>query len=211
MLWAGAGVALDTVSSTVLVLGLTLPGNGPVAATLAANAAVGLPARLTLGQVRHYLDAERTSAANTPATVFACENPTVAEAAADALGARCAPLVCVEGRPSVAANLLLQELLNAGSELRYHGDFDWPGLAIARPIIDIGALPWRFGAADYCDGLNLNSRLKRLRPPKGQVETPWDHDLAAAVLNHRIAVEEEAVMDQLIADLAVARKSATDH
>jgi uncharacterized protein (TIGR02679 family) len=202
MLWASAGVALDTVSSTVLVLDLTLPGNGPVAATLAANAAAGLPARLTLGQVRHYLDTERIPVAKTSATVFVCENPTVAEAAADVLGARCAPLVCVEGRPSVAANLLLHELQNTGSQLHYHGDFDWPGLAIAAPIIAAGAMPWRFGATDYCDGLTLNSRLKHLPAPGGKVQTPWDHALAHTMLDHSTALEEETVIDRLLADLA---------
>ena len=55
-------MATAAFPSTVLVLGLTLPGNGPVAATLEANAAAGLPTRLTLGQVRHYLDAECTPA-----------------------------------------------------------------------------------------------------------------------------------------------------
>ena len=202
LLWASAGVALDTVSSTALVLGLTLPGNGPVAATLAVNAAAGLPARITLGQVRHYIDAERIPAADAPATVFVCENPTVAEAAADVLGARCAPLVCVEGRPSVAANLLLQELRNTGSELRYHGDFDWPGLAIAAPIIAIGAVPWRYGGADYRDGLTLNSRPKRLPAPAGKVLTPWDDTLAQTMHDHLMAVEEETVLDRLLVDLS---------
>ena len=203
MLWASAGVALDTVSSTVLVLGLTLPGNGPVAATLAVNSAAGLPARVTLGQVRHYLDSERIPAGNTPARVFVCENPTVTEAAADLLGARCAPLICVEGRPSVAANLLLHELRNTGSELCYHGDFDWPGLAIAAPVIAVGAVPWRFGATDYRDGLTLNNRLKRLPAPVGMVQTPWDQALAYTMLEHLMAVEEETVIDWLLADLAV--------
>ena len=203
LLWASAGVALDTVSSTVLVLGLTLPGNGPIAATLAVNTAAGLPVRITLGQVRHYLDAERIPASDTPARVFVCENPTVVEAAADVLGARCAPLVCVEGRPSVAANLLLQELRNTGSELCYHGDFDWPGLAIAAPIIAIGAVPWRYGGADYRDGLALNSRPKRLPAPAGKVLTPWDHALAHTMRDHLMAVEEETVIDHLLADLAV--------
>jgi uncharacterized protein (TIGR02679 family) len=205
MLWASAGVALDTVSSTVLVLGLTMPGNGPAAATLAANAAAGLPARLTLGQVRHYLDAERVQGTSAPATVFACENPSVAEAAADALGPRCAPLVCVEGRPSVAANLLLQELRDAGSRIHYHGDFDWPGLAIAGSIIGGGALPWRFGAADYKDGLALNARPKPLPEPVGEVQTPWDPALASAMHDHRMAVEEETVLDTLLADLTVGQ------
>jgi uncharacterized protein (TIGR02679 family) len=206
MLWASAGVALDTVSSTVLVLGLTLPGTGPATATLAANAAAGLPARLTLGQVRHYLDAERIPAASTPATVFACENPTIAEAAADSLGTRCAPLVCVEGRPSVAANLLLQELRNAGSQLHYHGDFDWPGIAIARTIIGSGALPWRFGAADYRDGLALNDRPKPLPTPAGEVLTPWDRALSRTMLDHLMAVEEETVLEHLLTDLAAGRQ-----
>jgi uncharacterized protein (TIGR02679 family) len=202
-LWASAGVALDTVSSTVLVLGLTLSGNGPVASTLAVNAAAGLPARLTLAQIRHYLDGERIPAGNTPARVFVCENPTVAEAVADILGARCAPLVCVEGRPSVAANLLLHELQNTGSGLHYHGDFDWPGLAIAAPIIASGAAPWRFEATDYRDGLTLNNRLKRLPTPTGKVQTPWDDALAHTMRDHLIAVEEETVLDRLLADLAV--------
>lgn len=66
---------------------------GRVAATLAANAAARLPARLTLGQVRHYLHAERIPTARAPATVYVCENPSIAEAAAGALAMRCAPLV----------------------------------------------------------------------------------------------------------------------
>ena len=202
MLWASAGVALDTVSSTVLVLGLTLPGSGPVAATVAANAAAGLPARLTLGQVRHYLDAERSPAAQAPATVFACENPTVTEAAAEALGPRCAPLVCVEGRPSVAASLLLQGLRDMGSQLHYHGDFDWPGVSIARSVINSGALPWRFGAADYKDGLALNARPKPLLAPPGEAQAPWDSALVPAMRDHLMAVEEETVLDWLLLDLA---------
>src|ERR1017187_4612604 len=84
--WASAGVALDTVSSTVLVLGLALPGSGPIVTTLKANAAAGLPARLTLGQIRHYLETEGAAVSGTPPTVFICENPSVIEAAADQLG-----------------------------------------------------------------------------------------------------------------------------
>ena len=190
-------------SSTVLVLNLILPGDGPAAATLAANAAAGLPARLTLGQVRHHLDTERSRSASTPGSVFVCENPTVIEAAAESLGPGAAPLICIEGRPSVAAILLLQELRNDGSQLRYHGDFDWPGVGIATTIIGLGAASWRFGAADYREGLISSSRPKPLPSPTGQVQTPWDHSLAQAMLDHRLAVEEETVMDGLIADLTV--------
>jgi uncharacterized protein (TIGR02679 family) len=135
--------------------------------------------------------------------VFICENPSVIEAAADQLGVGSAPLACVEGRPSVAAGLLLETLQHAGSVLHYHGDFDWPGLAIAHSLIEAGALPWRLGAADYRNGLARCRRLKRLPPPGRPVETPWDRDLAATMMNHRIAVEEEAVIDCLLSDLAL--------
>lgn len=203
MLWASAGVALDTVSSTVLTFGLVLPGSGPVSATLAANAAAGLPVRLTLGQVRHYLDKEREPIPDKLRTVFACENPSVVEAASNSLATRGAPLICAEGRPSVAAGLLLRELRDAGAALCYHGDFDWPGLDIARWVIaEAGAVPWRFGARDYREGLGLNQRPKRLSPSAGQARTPWDLDLMHAMLNHLVAVEEEIVMDLLLADLA---------
>src|SRR5262245_37277866 len=55
-LWASLGVALDMVSSTVLVLGLTLTGDSPLAVSLAAHAAAGLPMRVTLGQLVHHLE-----------------------------------------------------------------------------------------------------------------------------------------------------------
>jgi uncharacterized protein (TIGR02679 family) len=201
-LWASAGVALDTVSSTVLVLGLALVGRGPVATTLAANAAAGIPARLTLGQLRHYLDAEQVPGRRPPSAVHVCENPSVTETAAEVLGRDCGPLICVEGRPSVAASLLLQELLSTGTVLRYHGDFDWAGLAIARSLISAGAEPWRLGTPDYCRGLNHSSRQKKLPPPASLITTPWDMTLPGAMLKHEIAVEEEAVIEDLLADLS---------
>ena len=133
--------------------------------------------------------------------MFVCENPTITEAA-EALGSRCAPLVCVEGRPSVAAGLLLQELRGAGSQLHYHDDFDWQGLAIARTIINSGALPWRFGSADYRAGLALNPRPKPLPALPREAQAPWDLALVSTMRDHLMAVEEETVADLLLADLA---------
>jgi hypothetical protein len=54
------------------------------------------------------------------------------------------PLACTSGNPSAAGSLLLGRTV-----VRYHGDFDWPGIAIARRIIGQGAQPWRLGCADY--------------------------------------------------------------
>jgi Protein of unknown function C-terminus (DUF2399) len=37
-----------------------------------------------------------------------------------------------------------------GAELWYHGDFDWPGVAIAVDVITrYGGRPWRMSASDY--------------------------------------------------------------
>lgn len=49
---------------------------------------------------------------------------------------------------------------------------------------------------------NFLVRPKRLSPPAGQARTPWDPDLLHAMLSHLAAVEEEIVMDLLLADLA---------
>ena len=134
--------------------------------------------------------------------VYVCENPSVVETAAEALGTGSGPLICVEGRPSVGAGLLLQELLGAGTVLRYHGDFDWAGLAIARSLIGAGAEPWRLSTSDYRRGLHRNGRQKKLPPPASPVATPWDPNLAGTMLEHKVAVEEEAVIEDLLADLS---------
>jgi Protein of unknown function C-terminus (DUF2399) len=50
------------------------------------------------------------------------------------------PVACTSGNPAAAGMLLL-----ARSAVRYRGDFDWPGIAIARRVIERGARPWRLG------------------------------------------------------------------
>ncbi|SDH28240.1 Protein of unknown function C-terminus [Sinosporangium album] len=72
--------------------------------------------RLTLRQLR------RHDAAMPAGAVRLCENPVVVAAAADQLGADCAPLLCVNGRPSAAVWRLLDLLAQGGSRFAYHGD-----------------------------------------------------------------------------------------
>jgi hypothetical protein len=50
--------------------------------------------------------------------------------------------------------------------------------------------------------LGLNQRPKRLSPSTGQARTLRNPDLIHAMLNHLVAVEEEIVVDLLLADLA---------
>ena len=61
------------------------------------------------------------------ALVSVCENPAVLRRAAAELGAASAPLLCTEGQPSAAFHQLAGAVVSGGGELRYHGDFDWPG------------------------------------------------------------------------------------
>jgi hypothetical protein len=87
-----------------------------------------------------------------PQTVYVCENPRVLEAAAQAC-TRVA-MVCTLGNPTTVTLSLLEQLASVdGVHLAYHGDFDWPGIAIAgRVMRRIGGSPWRFRAADYGGG-----------------------------------------------------------
>lgn len=88
--------------------------------------------------------------------IFACENPAVLRRACEELGPACPPLVCTEGQPSTAFRRLVALAL-AGGELWYHGDFDWPGVAIAADLIARhGAVPWRLTAQDYLSGAGLS-------------------------------------------------------
>ena len=69
------------------------------------------------------------------ATVHVCENPAVLRRAAADLGPRSRPLICTEGQPSTAFHRLAAAVTANGGRLRYHGDFDWPGIAIANSVI----------------------------------------------------------------------------
>jgi uncharacterized protein (TIGR02679 family) len=129
-------------------------------------------------------------------SVFVCENPSVASLAADRLGARCAPLVCTDGMPAAAQRTLLAQLAAAGARLRYHGDFDWPGIAIGNFVMrSFVAQPWRFGASDY-----VAARGRRLEGVP--VAARWDAPLADKMAAAGFALEEEAVVESLLADLA---------
>jgi uncharacterized protein (TIGR02679 family) len=85
--------------------------------------------------------------------------------------------------------------------VRYHGDFDWPGIAIARRVFERGAVPWRFGRDDYVEAVQRLPADSRLGL-SGRVEaTPWDEGLGDAMAAADVAVHEEAIVEVLLADL----------
>ncbi len=93
------------------------------------------------------------------------------------------------------------QLGEAGARLRYHGDFDWPGLHIGNQVMrEHSAEPWRFGAADYAAAAAKISRFGQ--PLQGKtVAAHWDGELATAMEQHRVAIPEEFLADSLLQDL----------
>ncbi|MEV6999457.1 DUF2399 domain-containing protein [Streptomyces sp. NPDC093982] len=63
----------------------------------------------------------------------------------------------------------------AGCAFAYHGDFDWPGIALANRVVEVLTGP--------------------------RVEAGWDGELAPAMEALGIALHEEAALDLLLEDL----------
>lgn len=191
--WAAVGVHLDELSSLVLCLGL--PGDRtPLGRILRTARESGEPVTLTLRQLRRH-----PGAVPAPGLVRICENPVVVASAAEALGDRCSPLVCVGGHPSAAVWRLLALLVDGGAEFAYHGDFDWAGIGIAATVRDrIGWRPWRYDSASYLAAASTTPLAGRPRP------TPWDPELTAVMTERAVRVEEELVLDGLLDDLGVS-------
>jgi uncharacterized protein (TIGR02679 family) len=192
-LWDRNGIIVDDLASRVLVLNLAVEGDG-LGEWLTSAKAHGAPFYVTL----HQLVTMPVTFAR-PSWVHVCENPAVLRRAAGELGPAARPLICTEGQPSTAFHRLAAAVRVGGGELSYHGDFDWPGVAIATGIMTRhGAQPWRFGAADYESAVGEGS-VSLTGPPQS---TPWDPPLADLMKAHGCAVYEEAVADRLIRDLA---------
>lgn len=198
-LWEASGVVVDDLASRVLVLNLPAEGAG-LAEWLVGAARHGVPFYVTLHQLMTLPLKIRG------AVVHVCENPAVLRHAAAELGAGSAPLLCTEGRPSTAFHQLADVVVSGGGELRYHGDFDWPGLAIASAVMHRhDAKPWRMNADDYLAGVRAHAEhvlLSGMPQP-----TPWDPELSKAMVATGRVLFEESVADDLIRDLSEQGRS----
>ncbi|WDG29758.1 TIGR02679 family protein [Streptomyces sp. CA-278952] len=196
-LWRLVSVTPDEVSSTVLTYGLRPVGEDWRARSLRERADHRAETHLTS---RDLLDVRLHLPAGT--TVHICENPRVVEAAAEAGGSH--PLVCTSGSAATVVLALLDTLASTGSRFAYHGDFDWPGLALANRIIRrYGAQPWRMSADDY-EHLATRNQAEKIPqlPLAGQpVSAVWDAGLAPAMAALGVALHEEAALDLLVDDL----------
>lgn len=171
--WAEHGIGCDEVSATVLILNLPLTGKAPAARIAGAAAEHGEPVWLTSRSLRGDWAPELS-------VVRVCENPAVAEAAADQLGTSCLPLVCIYGRPSSAAWTLLRGLAAAGVQLRVTADRDTAGRGFLTEMLALpGATEWLPGADGLYEEARLEALIADLTPTVRTATGP-----VAAHLNH---------------------------
>ena len=197
-LWRLVSVTPDEVSSTVLTYGLRPDGGGWRERALRERADHHAEVHVT---PRDLHDLRLQLPAGT--VIHICENPRVVEAAADA--ACIQPLVCTSGSAATVVFTLLDALAATGCRFAYHGDFDWPGIALANRVIRrYEARPWRMGTADY-EHLAARSQaegIPQLALDGQPVSADWDPDLAPAMTALGIALHEEATLELLVDDLS---------
>jgi uncharacterized protein (TIGR02679 family) len=191
-LWESFGVGPDAVSSTCLALGLSATGPGAGASRLRTAAEAGDPVHVTRWDLGRLGDLTRPGR-----PVLVCENPRVLEAVAETY-AGSVPVVCTFGEPNTVVASVLEGLVSVGATLRYHGDFDWPGIAIAnRAVSRFAVEPWLMGAGDY-EGSVRGDAPELAGAP---VEPCWDAELGAAMRARGRCLHEETALTELLAAL----------
>jgi uncharacterized protein (TIGR02679 family) len=198
--WERAGLPWDLVSVPVLTWALPVVGAGGVADAVRAMTAAGLPMQLSVLALRA---SPLAVPAGTP--VLVVENPRLVEAAAERR--LTAAVLCTNGNPTTAPSLAIAQLRLCGARLRYHGDFDAPGLAMAGRARDAGCEPFRMSAEDYLSALAEASAagVELPRDSAAAPRTPWDPALAIAFDEHRAVVHEERVMDDVLTAIVADR------
>ena len=187
--WESVGVTTDSVSSTCLTRGLRVLDGWAGAQRYRLAADSGDPIHVTWWDLRRGLQMAPGQ------EVFVCENPRVLEAIAErALGG--ITVVCTSGRSTLVVLEVLRRLSGSGAHIRYHGDFDWPGIAMTNQLIAMfDVQPWSMSADDYLDS------PARLPLVGSEVAPAWDADLGAAMRQRGLAVHEEAVLGGLLDSL----------
>jgi uncharacterized protein (TIGR02679 family) len=193
--WEAMGVLLDDLSAPVLTLNLRSSGAAAINQMLNTWADIGEPCHLTLRQLRR--TPPGFSIDVTGSRVFVCENPNIIATAAERLGRNSVPLICTEGHPRTSLHELLRQLTSVGIQLRYHGDFDWPGIQMANAmIVKHGAAPWQMSVADYLQAATFDFPLSGT-----PIAAIWEPQLQSTMQTTGRAVHEEQVVDRLLCDL----------
>lgn len=191
--WDRAGVPSDSVSAPVLTWNLPINPTGVLAPITTTATSLGVVAHLSQMALRAY-------PVQVPADtiVLVTENPRVVEAAAQRRSAQC--VVSTNGNPSMAVRLLLSQLLDSGATVRYHGDFDGPGLSICRRMAEFGLQPWRMDVKDYESAVDdaLSNGVELPQDDTDPGPTPWDEQLRDVFRARGRIVHEERLLDELL-------------
>lgn len=190
--WELAGVHTDQVSGAALTWALPILPNSGLHGLATSAARARIPVHLT-----RYALAAHPVHVEAGTTVLVAENPRVVESAVQREST--IPVITTNGNPSAAVRLLIDQLLHAGAHLRYHGDFDAPGLAICARMLQLGLQPWRMDTDGYetavkaalADGVELPTETR----PIGA--TPWDPRLRGAMEELGRIVHEERLLEDL--------------
>nr|WP_075958602.1 DUF2399 domain-containing protein [Ornithinimicrobium sp. CNJ-824] len=146
--------------------GAAARGGRPAGPSLTDAAGAGDPVHLSAWDLRRAEGLQPV----VDAPVLVCENPRVLEAVAERRVEGWV-VVCTAGEPNLVVDEVLGLLAAAGGDLRYHGDFDWPGLALAeRAVGRHGVRPWLMGVPDYLAGVAVGGPQLVGTP----VEPSWD-------------------------------------
>jgi len=96
--------------------------------------------------------------------------------------------------------LLLRALVVAGARLVHHGDFDWGGVRIGNVLhARLPLVPWRFDTAAYLRAADsVTSSQSLIGAP---VPASWDPRLSETMRRAGRRIEEELVIEELLADL----------
>jgi uncharacterized protein (TIGR02679 family) len=187
--WESVGVTTDSVSSTCLTRGLGVLDGWAGAQRYQLAAHSGDPIHVTWWDLRQGLQMAPGQ------EVLVCENPRVLEAIAER-GLDDITIVCTSGRSTLVVLEVLRRLSGSGAHILYHGDFDWPGVAMANQLVAMFAVqPWHMSADDYL-------KSPACLPLAGSEVLPaWDADLGAAMRHRGLALHEEAVLGTLLDSL----------
>jgi len=191
--WELVGVVPDPLSSNVLVLGLEVVSEHPLAPMLRRHRDASEPVVLTLSQLQRW----PIDALDPNASAYVIENPAlIASAAAQRWNGPA--IVCSSGRPSVAVVTLLRHL---GTPSYQHADFDVAGVGITAWLSEhAGTIPWLMTSSAYLAAAPTRRDRPRLR---GAVRaTPWDPRLAEAMNQEGVAVFEEEIADSLLDEMS---------
>lgn len=198
-LWERTGVLPDAVSATALCWALPLTGSDAWSVSVTARARLGLPVQVTAADLR----AAPRRLVEPGTHIVVAERTRLLEAAADAGVAT--PVIGLGGWPGPVARMLLDRLRADGAVLHANCDFAWPGVSLVELLrAEFGAIPWRMGADDYRSAIDRAAQQRTDLPNLvGEARaTPWDPQLAELMATSARGVQQEQLLDVLLADLA---------